>query len=162
MERGVGRAFGRTEAFPDATIIAANNLVQSLMIQRMDALREGDAMSSEVSPESVSAVDEARALLVKTIPASQRTLGPDHEYTLGLQSKYGLTFTVVDEVSRDDLAEGAVMLEDIIRKARRIFGVAHPQTKHFQSTLAAIRFKLDGNVEALRAAPAAKGINFNR
>ena len=98
----------------------------------MDALREGDAMSSEVSPESVSAVDEARALLVKTIPASQRTLGPDHEYTLGLQSKYGLTFTVVDEVSRDDLTEGVVMMEDILRKARRIFGVAHPQTKHFQ------------------------------
>ena len=126
------------------TIVAANNLAQSLMLKAVpgpNILWTRDNLGAL----SVACVNEARALLSKTVPASVGTFGPDHEFTIGILGAYASTFAIFhDGESQDELAKALAMTEDVCRRTRQILGVAHPMTKRVDSLLMILREKQDG------------------
>ena len=126
------------------TIVAANNLAQSLMLKAVpgpNILWTRDNLGAL----SVACVNEARALLSKTVPASVGTFGPDHEFTIGILGAYASTFAIFhDGESQDELAKALAMTEDVCRRTRQILGVAHPMTKQMKTLLVVLRGKVDG------------------
>ena len=89
---------------------------------------------------------EARALLRKMVPMARRILGDDDNFTLRMEGQYA------DALSRDDRAVGAwtlanlreavTTLEDITRRARRVFGSSHPTTVESVRALQKARARL--------------------
>ena len=126
------------------TIVAANSLAQSLMLKAVpgpNILWTRDNLGAL----SVACVNEARALLSKTVPAAVRTFGPDHEFTITILGHYATTFAIFhDGESQDELAKALAMTEDVSRRTRQILGVAHPMTKRVDSLLMILREKQDG------------------
>ena len=71
-------------------------------------------------------------------PWAQRALGPDHELTLCLRRTLGASLTMNARVKADIsylrereryLIEAETILEDVLRRFRRVFGESHPGTK---------------------------------
>ena len=86
--------------------------------------------------------EEARSLLRKAMPVARRTLGAEHDYTLNLRDIYGRCLYRDPGASRDDVAEGIEIMDDVQRRARRIFGPGHPNWDTLPRELAAAREKL--------------------
>ena len=81
---------------------------------------------------------EALELLRERAPWAQRALGPDHELTLCLRRTLGASLTMNARVKADIsylrereryLIEAEIILEDVLRRFRRVFGESHPGTK---------------------------------
>ena len=126
------------------TIVSAINLAQSLMLKAVpgpNILWTRDNLGAL----SVACVNEARALLSKTVPAVVRTFGPDHEFTISILGHYASTFAIFhDGESQNEVAKALAMTEDVSRRTRQILGVAHPMTKRVDSLLVVLRGKVDG------------------
>ena len=80
---------------------------------------------------------EALELLRERAPGAQRALGPDHELTLCLRRTLGSSLITNARVKTDIsyLIEAETILEDVLRRARRVFGESHPDTKHTEEKL---------------------------
>ena len=72
--------------------------------------------------------EEARSLMLKTMPVARRVLGEHHEFTLGMRRNYAQWLYLDSGASLDDLCEAITTLEDIERISRRVLGGAHPLT----------------------------------
>ena len=72
--------------------------------------------------------EEAKALVLKTMPVARRVLGDDHDLTLKLRWTYAEVLYKADGATLNDLREAVATLEDAERIARRVLGGAHPIT----------------------------------
>ena len=109
MERDVysrkKKVFGLADP---STIIAGNNLVHSLI------------MSGQYA--------EAKTLSRKLVSQCRRVLGPEDNWTLYVRQNYAETLYKDTTASRADILQGVVMIEDVARVRRRVFGPRHPDT----------------------------------
>ena len=79
--------------------------------------------------------EEAKSLLLKTIPVVRRVLGEENRLTLKMRSLYARALYLDTGATLDDLRKAVTTLEDTERTARRVFGGAHPLTKNIEWTL---------------------------
>ena len=104
---------------------------------------------------------ESRTLLRnQLLPAARRSLGPDHDYTLKLCQTFALALcdnpachrddprfnqlrrgdaTRFNLDTGDDLLEAETIMQDVVRRRRRVFGPAHPATLLDERTLSSMR-----------------------
>ena len=86
--------------------------------------------------------EEAKSLLRKTMPVARRTLGAEHDLTLNFRDIYAQCLYRAPSASRGDVAEAIGIFEDVLRRARRVFGPDHPNWTHLPRHLMAAREKL--------------------
>ena len=79
--------------------------------------------------------EEAKALLRKTMPVTQRVLGQDHHLMLRMRLCYAFVLYADAGASLADLREAVQMLEETEQTARRVLGGAHPFTAGIASSL---------------------------
>ena len=81
-------------------------------------------------------LEEARALLRRTVPVARRVLGESHEITLRMRYFNALALVYRDpDATLDDLREAIETFEETGQIARRVFGSAHPLTKKNEDAL---------------------------
>ena len=95
----------------------------------------GAANNYVVSLVRLKHFEEAKSLLRKTTPVSQRALGKSHELTLRMMWAYGQAVYKDPGATLDDLREAVKTLEDAERIARRVFGSAHPAARGIEAFL---------------------------
>ena len=88
--------------------------------------------------------------MCKSLPAARRGLGESNELTLKMSGIYAAALYRDDRATLDDLREAVTTLEDAERRARRVFGGAHPTTVGLGAELKLLR-------ESLREAPPTSG-----
>jgi hypothetical protein len=86
--------------------------------------------------------EEARALVLKTMPVARRVLGDGHDLTLKLRWAYAEVLYNDDGATLADLREAVTTLEDLERIARRVFGGTHPLTTGIEEALGESRAAL--------------------
>ena len=79
--------------------------------------------------------EEAKALVLKTMPVARRVIGDDHNLTLKLRWAYAEVLYKDDAATLADLREAVTTLEDLERIARRVLGGAHPETEYIADEL---------------------------
>jgi len=84
---------------------------------------------------SLKRLEEAKALMRRTVPVARRVLGDSHDYTLTMRSSYARALHNDPSATLDDLREAVTTLEDTERIARRVLGSAHPLTKMIEDGL---------------------------
>ena len=99
----------------DETLIAACNYASSLVI--------------------TNHLEEAKSLMLKTLPVTRRVLGEDHHLTLWMRRDYGMVLYQDPAATPDDLREAVTTLEDAERIARRVLGAAHPTARDIEPNL---------------------------
>ena len=109
-------------AFHEKTLISALNL--SITLVRANKACESMAFS--------------RPLL----PMSRRALGADHEITLRFAHSYAYAACNCAAASRDEVVFADKLLEDTIRRFRRVLGTAHPSTSKAEGDLFYLRERL--------------------
>ena len=86
---------------------------------------------------------EAKALQLKTIPATRRVFGESDRLTLMMRKIYAMALYRDTSATLDDLREAVKTLEETERTARRVLGGSHPTTagmeKSLQNARAALR-----------------------
>ena len=98
---------------------------------------------------------EAKSLMLKTIPMARRVLGESHGFTLKMRANYALALCKDADATLDDLREAVTTLEDAARIARRVLGGAHPLTLDIEATfrvyheIHTIREEIEANQAAL-------------
>jgi len=109
-------------------------------------------------------LEEAKALMRKTIPVARRFLGENHDLILTMRWNYAEALYKANGATLDDLCEAVTTLKESARTARRVLGGAHPITKGLESELQKSRAALcapeddtapGGDVNAMREAMAA-------
>ena len=87
---------------------------------------------------------EAKALARRElVPRSRRTLGSEHEITLGIQDNYAEALFTDPTASRADILQAVAMLEDVAIAYRRILGKHHPDTAHALADLDRARMRYE-------------------
>ena len=97
------------------------------------------------------------------LPAARRSLGADHDLTLRLNQNLAAALANDPRRTRDDLRlnqrgvasprhdlntgddvlEAETILRDVVQRRRRVFGPAHPETRHSERSLSVIRAQLN-------------------
>ena len=105
------------------------------MIYRKQKASYGDsigtiksAINLAASLQTLDRCAEARALLQETIPVAQRNYGPDHDLTLCCRRNCAEAVYTDPKSSLADLRRAETTLNDVYRRARRVFGAQHPET----------------------------------
>ena len=101
-----------------------------------------NALSVAISLDSLERLEEAKSLLLKTIPVARRALGESNDITLRLRKMYAKALYKDPAATLDDHREAVTMLEEMERTARRVFGGAHPQAVGIERTLHNARTRL--------------------
>ena len=70
--------------------------------------------------------EEARSLMLKTMPVARRVLGESHPVSPGMRWLYAKALYLDAVATLADLREAVSTLEEMERTARRVFGSAHP------------------------------------
>ena len=83
--------------------------------------------------------EEAQSLAREELPAIIDRHGPDDPLTLEVQTWYALAFFRADGASEDDVAEALTILEDVLRRSRRVLGDSHPDTERAREFLEEVR-----------------------
>ena len=78
---------------------------------------------------------EANQILRESIPASKRLFGSDHNLTLNIRQSYARTLYLAGSASRTDLREAVAVMNDVVRRSRRVNGTHHPKTLENESAL---------------------------
>ena len=78
--------------------------------------------------------EEAKKVLRKVTPVSQRVLGTEDEQTLSLREDFARAI-LGGESSAEEKREAVRALEDAVSVMRRVLGPQHPETKRVQSNL---------------------------
>ena len=102
---------------PDSqdTIISADHLSESLIDAKL--------------------FKEARTLLRKNIRVARRTREDGNEVILDLRTSYAQAIYRDTNSSRSDVYEAVAILEDVVRTARRVFGLQHPYVAAYRRFL---------------------------
>ena len=84
---------------------------------------------------------EAKSLLLNSIADARRAFGDNHTLMLDLRNLLACAHARTFNESRDieDLRMAVAIHEDIVKRTRQIFGVAHPLTKSRQAHSDVIR-----------------------
>ena len=78
----------------------------------------------------------------KTIPLARGIIGESQDVTLKMMWIYAEALYEDEGATLDDLREAATTLQDAGRRARRVFGGAHPLTTGIEAALRKSRAKL--------------------
>ena len=97
------------------------------------------ASNYAVSLRDLRRFEEAKSLLRKTMPVARRVLGKGDQTTLRMRWVYAQSLCGDANATLDDLREAVMMLEELERTARRVFGAAHPITSGIESSLQVAR-----------------------
>jgi hypothetical protein len=98
-------------------------------------------------------VEEAKALLRRTLPVARRVLGESTEIMLKIRLGCAAALYEDPAATLDDLREAVTTLGEIERTARRVLGGTHPLTVNIERALRYSREALSArNVSALREA----------
>ena len=73
-------------------------------------------------------LEEAKALLRKTVPIARRVLRENNHLTLRMRLGYAAAIYRDPGATLEDLREAVTTLEETERAARRVLGGAHPTT----------------------------------
>ena len=84
------------------------------------------AFNFAVSLLTLEKVEEAKLLLRKSIPVTQRLLGESHDLTFRMRCTYAESLYSDNCATLEDLRESVTTLEDTERIARRVLGAGHP------------------------------------
>ena len=79
--------------------------------------------------------EEAKTLLLSTLPVARRVLGDNDELTLKIRNNYAMALYSATGATLDDLREAVETLEETERPARRVFGGSHPTTVAIERNL---------------------------
>ena len=79
--------------------------------------------------------EEAKSLMLKTIPVARRALGDSNDITLRMRSIYAAALYQACGATLDDLREAVTTLAETKRTARRVLGGAHPLTSMIEQDL---------------------------
>ena len=77
---------------------------------------------------------EAKQFLSEQIPLALDVCGPNDIATLKMRGRYAQVLR-----SEKDYAGAVTILEDVVRRSRRVFGSDHPHTERFQGALEGAR-----------------------
>ena len=100
------------------------------------------AFNYAISLQDLERFEEAKSLLLKTMPVARRVLGNNNETTLTMRLCYARTLYENTAATLDDIREAITTLEDAERIARRVLGGANPTTKGIETALRKIRAAL--------------------
>ena len=80
---------------------------------------------------------EALSFLRERLPAARGAFGADHRWTLwlGRQLARALWNRFVNHGNEGDFIEARTMMEDNLRRTRRVFGNSHPHTKEAEEAM---------------------------
>ena len=110
------------------------------------------AINYAVSLRGLQRFEEAKALMLRTIPVARRTLTESHDLTLSMRSMYAQSLYKDPGATLDDLNEAVTTIEETAQTARRVLGGAHPDTAGIERRLLKARAALrarGGDVEAM-------------
>ena len=93
------------------------------------------AVNYATSLERLKHHNEAKALMLRTIPVARRVFGESHELTIKMRWCYTAALCNDPGATLNDIREALTTLEDIERIARRVLGDAHPLTKWIEDGL---------------------------
>ena len=85
---------------------------------------------------------ETKDLTHEALPAARRALGSDHELTIKLECQLARASYADEGASLDELRQAISMYEDLIRRARRIFGDSHPAAESMAARIEEARTTL--------------------
>jgi len=100
------------------------------------------ANSYAASLSKLQRIEEAKALMRKTLPVAQRVLGNSHLLTLGMRWFYATGLYMDHSAMLGDLREAVTTLEETERIARRVLGILHPVTTEVEESLLESRVAL--------------------
>ena len=83
--------------------------------------------------------EEAQSLAREELPVIIDRHGPDDPLTLEIRTWYALAFFRADGASEDDVAEALTILEDVLRRSKRVLGDSHPDTERAREFLEEVR-----------------------
>jgi len=79
--------------------------------------------------------EEAQSLAREELPAIIDRHGPDGSLTLEVRAWYARALFRADGASEDDVAEALTILEDVLRRSKRVLGDSHPDTERARKFL---------------------------
>ena len=83
--------------------------------------------------------DETTHLLRdQLLPVARRSLGADHNLTLGISKNLANALLLNPDSTRDDLLEAETILQDVVQRRRRAFGPTHPRTVDAETNLSIV------------------------
>ena len=85
--------------------------------------------------------DEAKPFLREQIPLFLDVLGPNDILSLKMRGRYALVL----QQHEGNHTEAVAILEDVVRRCRRVFGVSHPLTVKAQYALGKARQRLSNS-----------------
>ena len=95
----------------------------------------GAANNYASSLKALGRFEEAKSVLRKMMPVTQRVLGESHKLTLTIRKLGAMALYSDPDATLDDLREAKTTLEEIERMARRVMGGAHPITEGIEDEL---------------------------
>ena len=87
-------------------------------------------------------LEEAKALINRSLPVARRVLGDSHNLTLEMRWKYAEALCRDTAATLDDVREAVTTLEETLPTARRVLGGAHPFTVEVERNLGDVRAAL--------------------
>ena len=100
------------------------------------------ALNLSVALVRADEASESMAFSRPLLPLARRVLGADHDLCLRLAHGYAWAVTVCADSSRDELVFAEKLLEDAVRRFRRVLGTAHPSTSKAEDDLFYLRESL--------------------
>jgi hypothetical protein len=113
--------------------------------QHFDTLREANNYAGSLV--DLERYQEAKTLLLRTLPVARRVFGESHDLTLKLTWHYAVVLYRDPNATLDDNIESVNRLEDAERIARRVLGGAHPFTLEIGKFLRESRGALSARVD---------------
>ena len=114
------------------------------LAQTPDTLREANNYADTLV--TLQHFEEAKSLLLKTLPLSRRVLGESDDTTLRMRTHYAWALYSDPGATLEDLREAVTMLEETARTTRRVFGGAYPTTERIEQDLQEARAALRARV----------------
>jgi len=114
--------------------------MRALVLLALAAAAAAGADSDSEVTVNVGTDDEERAVQMRE---ATRVLGAEHNTTLKLSATLAQTFYTDPRSSPDKLREAVEIMERTVRTTRRVFGGAHPMTRHMQKDLANARMRME-------------------
>ena len=147
------RALGRLEEALRMRRDVYSGFLKLLGNDNRHTLIEGNGVANLLN--DLNRFEEAKSLLRKIMPVSQRVLGENDELKIAMRMTYASALCLDAGATLDDLREAVTMLEDMQRYARRVFGGTHPMTagieRCLQNARAALLARQGDDVSAVRA-----------
>ena len=78
--------------------------------------------------------DEAVSFMRKHLPVARRLIGPDDSLTL-LMSAFLAKNTTAKGCTYEELLQAVTLMQDTVQRLRRVFGLAHPETRRCEAML---------------------------